>query len=196
MSTEDNTTTEAMTPITITFDMNRLAEHMFPNYEYTGDPEQEPPEPFANAANAVTQAMVHKLLPDIQRAVTAGVTERINEQADEMVGAIIAKAINEGFQKTNHFGEATSERTTLKELIVKTAQDRLEMKVDHRGQRSNGYDRGTTTTWLQYLINDGVESALRGKLQETIEEATKGVQEKVQTITSRVIAEQIVSSLG
>ncbi len=186
---------DALLPITLTLDMTRLAEHMYPNTSWNGDPDVEPPEPFDNAATAVTQMMVHQLMPKIEREVTKMVTEQLKEQAEIMVADVIAKTLEEGIQKTNTFGEATGQRTTLREMVVSSAKDTLERKVDYRGQPSNGYGSRESITWIQYLINSSVQEAMREHISGVVESATLEVKEKIQAASAKAISDQIVKSL-
>lgn len=191
----NETSADALFPVTLTLDMTRLAEHMYPNRDWNGDPDVEPPEPFDNAAMAVTQMMVHQLTPKIEREVTKMVTEQFKEQAETMVADVIAKTLEEGIQKTNTFGEATGQRTTLREMVVSSAKDTLERKVDYRGQRSNGYGSRDDITWIQYLINSSVQEAMREHISGVVEAATLEVKEKIQAASAKAISDQIVKSL-
>jgi hypothetical protein len=106
---------------------------------------------------------------DRYRALVTKVGEIRAEMIREAIAPQIEKALTAPLRKTNQYGEATGQETTLRELIVAEAQKAL---TEPAG--GNSYDRDRKTL-IQKTVADEVQKALAGEIADAVKAARQQV---------------------
>jgi hypothetical protein len=154
----------------------RLADPIGPDqFDEDGNP-----TPQLILADLIVQALVGKLLPELQKAVVAEVQDRVAGKVDEAVDGWIREALAEPIRQTNEWGRPKGEPISLPEY-VKT-------EIDHWLTKGDGYERQTK---MQKLIRDEVDRAVADDLTGAIREARQAVVTRVGTQAGRLLAEAI-----
>ena len=115
-------------------------------------------------------------------------------EARAQVGAIVTDVIEGTVQITNGFGEPTGKTTTLRERIVKEAQEFLTRLVDSNGSydRYGGRDSVPYTT---YIARAAAKSALNQELKEAAAQAVADVKKQVTDIVSAEIGAKVAAAV-
>lgn len=120
----------------------------------------------------------------LQREVLSLRTEEIRAQLEPIVRA----AIDQPMRKTNTYGEPTGEPTTLRALIVAEVEALLKRPADQYSREKG--------TWLQALIREQVDKALRAELAEVLKEEKEKVVAAVRGKAAELIAEAVKAGIG
>lgn len=120
----------------------------------------------------------------IQSDLEAIVREEVREAARPRIAAAVDKDLKAGVEQTNRYGEPIpgKPRLTLVELIVTTAREYLDEKVDPRYGDGRNYS-GTRVPRIRWLVAKAVEQHLESKLVTAIDEAVEAIPD---TIAKRV----------
>lgn len=108
-----------------------------------------------------------------------GLITKVGEIRAEMIREAIAPQIEQALaaplRKTNQYGEATGQETTLRELIVAEAQKALTQPAG-----GNGYGRDRLTV-LQKTVADEVQKALAVEIADAVKAARAQVATEIGT---------------
>lgn len=94
------------------------------------------------------------------------VTEIRNQEIREAVKPLIREALERPIRKTNYYGEATGQTTTLSELIMEEAKKVFtEVKDSYRDKRP----------FIQAVVADEVQKAFQKDIQEQVKQAREAI---------------------
>lgn len=141
-----------------------------PNYEPPENGVEVPVDIHVQWSNSeIQEQVVHKLLDLIYEDLEPKAQKAALGRLDEAVNKAVTNVITKGVQPTNRFGEPTGERTTIKELLEKEAEEWLGMKVDKYGDTSaRGYSK--TQTRAEYLFKEVIGDSLADTVKKVIKE--------------------------
>lgn len=126
--------------------------------------------------------------------VSSGLRKRVAQIRDEeirnLVNLELAKAMTEPVIRTNSYGEATGEPTTLRALIIEHAKDFFTKKVS-----SGNYGRGPETTSAQRVIADMIKETMTKELAAVFSEEKSRVVKAIQANAAEVIADAVRKGL-
>lgn len=165
--------------VTITLDMaTLLREGKFLGYGYDDRPVHG--ESFADELKAaVVNSLAAQILndPEVKREIT--------EQVKATVTETLASTLEREFTPANRYGEPTGTPITLREQIVKDAEEQV------RGwmKSPDGYHRSDTAYTL--FLRQVVDAAVKKDLNEELKAAREGVRARVQEFVSAEIAKTV-----
>jgi len=175
-------------PVTLTIDI----ESMLKSRDFMPQGFDEDGEPYGGKGlvQLVAATLADRLKGDIQKVVT----DAVLTEARAQVGAIVTDVIEGTVQITNGFGEPTGKTTTLRERIVKEAQEFLTRLVDSNGSydRYGGRDSVPYTT---YIARAAAKSALNQELKEAAAQAVADVKKQVTDIVSAEIGAKVAAAV-
>lgn len=121
----------------------------------------------------VAEQIVSRLIKDTGRwsRYCDQVTRVRDEVIRERVMPLIEEALTRPIQKTNTYGEATGQETTLTEVIIGEAQKIMKAPID-----SYSRDRGTLLT---KLVADEVKKALSAEIADAVKAARQQVSTEI-----------------
>jgi hypothetical protein len=109
------------------------------------------------------------------------VTEIRKDVIRELVRPQIEAAIAAPIQKTNTYGEAVGEPTTLREVIVEEARKALNQRPDRYSSQDG--------TFLEQAVAKEVKAALSAEIKSAVEQARKSVSAEIgKTVAAAVDA--------
>lgn len=118
--------------------------------------------------------------------------DRVSRISDDEIRArvvpLVEEAMTTPIRRTNTFGEPTGEATTLRDQIVKVAQDYLSKPVDHYSR-----DKGTV---VQQFIAAEVKKAVDAELKEALAAAKTEVAAAVKNHAATMIQKTITELAG
>lgn len=192
----DNSTVsaEALAPITFTFDPAKLIETMWPNLHYSGDPDQEQPEPFAGPREIIQKIVADKLYTDLSKTIREFISQELRDNVQVQVETILREVIANPIVPTNRFGDRTGETTTLKEMITKQADATLKSKVNSRGE-VDPYGSRDTRPWVSHVVAQEVSKVMKGELQQAVADATQEAKEQLKEAVKETFAEQVAATV-
>lgn len=173
-------------PVTVTVDIDQIIRAS--GYVRLNDGEDGYYEQ-AGLGEMVAHLIANKLAPDMRKAVTDAVRTAALAQVDAIVSEVVQGTLN----LTNEFGEPTGKATTLREQIVASARDRLDRKVNSRGEVDRYARDGMT--YARWIAKDAAEKAIRGELQEAAKEAVAEVKASVHAIVADDLASKITRTV-
>ena len=120
------------------------------------------------ATQVVERLVKHERWNDLTRTVF----EVRREVMRELVTPSVEKAIAEPLRKTNIYGEATGEATTLREVIVDEARKVINAKDPNDYRNEKG-------TLLVRLVREEVANALRKEIKDAVQQAKAFVADEI-----------------
>ncbi len=111
-----------------------------------------------------------------------------DEEIREAVKPIVEQVILAPVQRTNEYGEATGETTTLRALVVAETKKVLALKAD-------SYGRGSETV-LQKFVRDEISAAFKKELAEVLAEEKAKVVAAVRAKAADLIADAVKQGIG
>ena len=103
-------------------------------------------------AEDITDAIVERLLEDIQGVVLKLVRERVSEEADKQIRLAADTAVSDYLTKkmprTNTWGEKTGEDQSITEFICGRFEKYMQERVDYQGSRTSGNSGHPREKWL------------------------------------------------
>lgn len=147
----------------------------------TGEPYQEGSK---TVADLVAEQIVHKIMtsPDYR-----GMQERVREIRAEVIREAVRPQVDEAIampiRKTNTWGEAIGEATTLREVIIDEARKLMNEPVDRYAQGKG--------TYLTKAVRDEVKAALSAEITE----AVKQVREQVAGQAGQLITDAVTAAM-
>lgn len=175
------------TPIlTVTWDTVIGARHV--GYDPDSGPEVEP----VSLGEMVVAGIVERLVADMKRDATdyRDAVREAREAAREAVtneaGALVKKALTEGVQRTNTWGEAQGEKVTLRDLIL----DEIRKYLDEKPPRP-GYSERERPGGFAELLRHEVTAGMQKELAEEIKAARAQVAAKVRERAAELIGDVV-----
>jgi hypothetical protein len=110
-----------------------------------------------------------------------------NELIREKLEPVVEEAIKTSVQRTNSFGGAVGDPTTLTELIIEEGRKQLTSKAGS----NSGMRTSTSTTVLDKLIAEAVDRALTKELRAAVEEGKGTVMAALREKAAEIMAEAI-----
>lgn len=122
---------------------------------------------------------------ETKKLIAERITQTVSELAEKHVMPILSDKIeNFCLQATNKWGEATSEKLTFTEYLVKRAEEYMLEKVNYDGkskEESGGYSWSGTQTRLASLIHKhlhySIETAMKNAMNTANSTLVKALQE-------------------
>lgn len=172
--------------LTITLDLDsKLATYLDADGEYAGSG--------PTTLEDIVLDMAAKRLVDTavrQRDTYTPLRERVGKVRDEAIRKkiepMIEDALSAPIRRTNSFGEAVGDETTLRALIADQATTAL--KVSNTGNPNRFRDQDTT---LAKFIREEVDRTLKAELKKALDEAKAQVLARVQEAGGEVIADTL-----
>jgi hypothetical protein len=90
---------------------------------------------------AIMDRLVMAMTERISKTLDDDVHKRVSREIQERVAGIVTAAVENPVVQTNRYGEETGKRITLREMIVKAADEYLKQKVNSRGETGYCSDR-------------------------------------------------------
>lgn len=122
----------------------------------------------------VARQLVDAIKHDTDRyhSLVSKVADIRAEMIREAIAPQIEQALTAPFRKTNQYGEATSQETSLRELIIEEAQKAMTRNVDGTGYR----DR---QTFIQKTVAEQVQKALGAEIADAVKAAREQVSKEI-----------------
>ncbi|MFD6531551.1 hypothetical protein [Streptomyces sp. NPDC060184] len=140
-------------------------------------------------ADLVAERIVTKLVQDER---WPSLRDRITQIRDEEIRAAVRPAIDEAInrpiKKTNHYGEATGQETTLSEVIVEEARKIMTQPADRY--------RSEQGTVLQQTVRAEVKNAFDTQIVDAVKTARDLVSGQIGTIVSEQIQAAVRAGLA
>jgi hypothetical protein len=151
----------------------------------SGDYDEPPAYEPVSLGEAVTDALAAQLRSQIDkqaeeirlrayREMSQHIADVRTEVIREQVTAMVREQLTKPIQKTNSWGEATGDPTTLTDLITKEVRDYLQEKAPRRGYSDREREGG-----LLQLLRVAVTDAMQKELKAEIEKARAAVRAEV-----------------
>ena len=136
--------------------------------------------------------VVERLVAQVARdpeyqALRRRVAQVRTEMIREALAPMLVHALNGPVQRTDGFGQATGEPTTLREMIVAEFRDAIKMK--------DGFGRTRTDSPIVKLIRDEISVAFRNELAGVIAAEKEKVVKKVRDSAADMIAKAATAGL-
>ena len=158
--------------ITVTVDditLNTLVAKVIA-YDEDGDPVPTGEE--KTVGSLVAEQIVDRLIRDDRYpALRQQVLEIRQEEIRAAIRPAIEQAVAQPLRKTNRFGEATGEVTTLNELITDDVRAYLQEPADKYNRQAG--------TLLQKLIRDSVAAAFKQEIADAVKAAREAVTKEI-----------------
>lgn len=181
-----------MNPTSITIDLNLdpyLVRHI--GYDADGEPIEEP----QTIEDVILERAAVLFVAQAVNAEKQGyntLRDRVSRISDEEIRArvtpLVEEAMTTPFRRTNTYGEPTGEATTLRDQIVKVAQDYLSKPADHYSR-----DKGTV---VQQFIAAEVKKAIAAELKDALAAAKTEVAAAVKNHAAAMIQKTIADLAG
>lgn len=137
---------------------------------------------------AVAGSLVERHSDEIDRIVReridGALTSLLDGEIKEQITARVKVAVEEGFDETNHYGEWTGKRISLRERIAKLLTEK------HR----EGY-QGPEETIVERLARKTIEESLAGAFNDEIAEARKRLRAALDNALAQKVAEALRQEL-
>jgi len=131
---------------------------------------------------AVNRIVSEKAEASIEAAVGEAVGASVEKIGQKRIAAEIEKALSEGWQMVNQYGESNGGRKTLKDRI---------------GEILNHTDRyGNNKRWLDGLVQEKVKEALDSHFKADIAAAKVKFQTEVDSVLTAVIKKAVSEHFG
>lgn len=145
-------------------------------------------------AKTLGDAVAAQIAADMKRDESyASLRKRVldirNEEIREQIKPNVAKAIEGNIQKTDEWGQAVGNSTTLHALIVKEVNDYLKRKV------GDSYRSGSKTV-IEKFVEDAVDKVVKRELAEVIVEEKAKVVAAVRAKAADLIATAVKEGVG
>ena len=118
-----------------------------------------------------------KLLEEVRESAKQTVICSVNDEIAAQVEVIIKEVIEAGFQKTNHYGEGTGEKKTVRSMIS-----------DHLEKKTSRYNEPARTV-IEEMIETMVRVALREDFTVEISEAKDDLKSKLRNGIAQKLAD-------
>lgn len=143
-------------------------------------------------ADKVAEAIVARVVNDTGawNSIAARVRDLRDEEVRVQVAPLVAAAIAGPVQRTNDFGEPVGPPKALRDLIVEQVQQQLRKPADqyHTG--------GPRETWVEKLVREQVEKALREELSATIKVEKDRIVALVRAKAADIMARSLTEGIG
>lgn len=114
------------------------------------------------------------------------VTEIRNQEIREAVKPLVREALERPIRKTNYYGEATGQQTTLAEIIVDEAKKTFtEVKDSYRDKRP----------FIQGVVADEVQKAFKKDIQEQVQKAREAIAKQLGTSVYQDVVKTALEAL-
>lgn len=114
------------------------------------------------------------------------VTEIRNHEIREAVKPLIREALERPIRKTNYYGEATGQQTTLAEIIMEEAKKIFtEVKDSYRDKRP----------FIRAVVADEVQKAFQKDIQEQVQKARQAIAAQLGTTLSEEVVKTALKAL-
>lgn len=130
--------------------------------------------------NQVVGLAAQRVANDMTREIREGVRVKVEEEVE----SIVADALAEGIQPTDAYGSPVGNRTTLREIILKQA-DQL-MKTPAR----DSFGRGGETV-IQKMVREEILKGFKNELTAAVNATKQEILEAMKTQAAEVITETI-----
>lgn len=145
--------------LTIRLDIDKVLAPTHRGYDEDGEPYGAEPRTLEEVVlDLATEHLIAKLDADTKR----GLAERVRQIRDEVIRAavepIVTEALAGPIQQTNTYGEPIGKETTLREIIVATAQKALVLQPP--GNR-RGYDLPAATKVMVEEVDRAVQAEVK-----------------------------------
>ncbi|MEW2498399.1 hypothetical protein AB0942_33435 [Streptomyces nodosus] len=119
-------------------------------------------------------------------ALRERVTQIRTEEIREAVRPLIREALERPIRKTNYYGEATGQETTLSEIIMDEAKKVFtEVKDSYRDKRP----------FITQVVQAEVQRAFQKDIQEQVQEARRAIAEQLGTNISEQVVKTALKAL-
>lgn len=142
-------------------------------------------------AQLVASTLAERLKEDLRKEVLAAVTDSVRGQ----VGDIVTEVIKGMVQVTNAWGEPTGKSTTLREQIIKEAQEYLGRKVDARSGSYDRYSGRDSIPLTTYIAREEAKRAIDTELKDAAAKAVADVKQTVADLVTAEIGAKVVQAV-
>lgn len=185
----ENIETQVATPVTVSVDLDALIKASgYIGGGYNDDTDEY--EPGGGLVEMVANLLANKLKSTVRDQVAEAVQQQVRDQVRDIVAEVISGEV----KVTNGFGEPTGKVTTLRERIVKEAQEALNRKVNSNGSYAGAYDRDATTLTM-HIARTAAKEALNKELKEAAAAAVAEVKTGVRDLVSTEISAKITAAV-
>jgi hypothetical protein len=182
--------TQVLTPVTVAVDVKALIESSeFLPGGYNDDTDEY--EPGAPLIAMVAEILANSIKRDIRTDVRAAVEEEVRSQVREIVTEVIDGTV----RVTNAFGEPTGGSMTLRERIVKEAQEVLTKPVNANNGSFDRYSGRDSVPLSTYIAREEAKKALQGELAEAAKQAVVEVKAGVKSIVAQELSAKVAAAV-
>jgi hypothetical protein len=179
-----------MNPVNVTIELD-LDKHLrnFVRFDEEGEEVSES----TTIEDVILDMAARSLVVGIDKELRRDLGGRVREIRDEIIvdelRPEIENALSQPFRRSNSYGEPTGPETTLREEIVRVAQDMLNKPVRSTAR----YDQQRTL--VEETIHTQVHKVLASELKAAVDEAKAAVRAAV-TTEAAVVIEKTISALA
>ena len=161
---------------------------VLPN-RYLGSDEDGPQYGPVSLYDAIVERAAEMLVKQIEKDAKREIVEQVTDAArtliDEKLPAIVEDALTGKLEVTDQWGHTTS-KGTLREIMVKHAQEQLTLKD------RNGYGRDTVMT---EVVRKEIDYSLSGELSGAVQKAKATILKKVEDQAASALAKAVVDGV-
>jgi hypothetical protein len=134
-------------------------------------------------ADMVADRLMDALLKDDDwKPLRKRALEIREEMIREALAPVIAAALEEGFRKTNGYGEPVGDPVTLKQVIVGEAHKMLK-------EHDNGIGSRSEVPFITKVVRRELEAALGKEIKDAVAAARQGVADEIGASVAAAVAE-------
>ena len=155
----------------------------------------DPVEGYKSLQGEIVREAVRQLFDALRRDLEQTITNQLDEQIRKQLAEILTDIVETPIQKTNSYGEPRGEPVSLRERIIKHAEDWLQEAVDEQG-KTKSYHRDKTMPRAEWMTKRAVRSQLYKLYHERIAEAVQQAKDTLNDELENMIKDAIKSKLN
>lgn len=145
----------------------------------------------------IISACADKVLADANKDLVQKVIASASKQVDAQVTTIVTEVIASGLHITNHYGEPTGEKQTMREVVAARVEKFLRETVDAQGRPSNGsYRNDVALPRIQWFVNEAVRTAFEDGFKKEMEKASAELKASLVGKLNTAMTETVAKLLG
>lgn len=109
----------------------------------------------------VADRLLSEIKADTKQQLKAAIVTAIQARADE----VVEQAMQDRFQRTNHYGEPIGEPVNIRELIMNEAAKRMDQKVNANTGGKAGY-RDKSCTFVEWRVKQAIGEAVKVEVEK------------------------------
>lgn len=135
----------------------------------------------------------HKVSQEVNKKIEQSVEKMCVEEADKILRDFVDDGLKAVLKKTNSWGEELGKTFTFREYFTEILDKHLNKTVNNKSNNRGG---GSTSSNLEFLIQQGVTEDLKKAIDDQTSKITAEAKKQVQASVSGYIAQQLTPSIN